>query len=145
MTVPAWQSTSVENISDRAVGYGIVGETVDGNDVEAVYEAFARAKARALAGDGPTLLECKTYRWRGHWTGDPEVYRPREEVEDWKTNKDPIPHFAKLMKKKKWATAQELKAIEADVAQRMAQAVDFAMNSPEPDPADVMADVFFEG
>lgn len=63
MTVPTWQSTSVENIADRAAGYGIPGEVVDGNDVCAVYEAFARAKERALKGEGPTLLECKTYRW----------------------------------------------------------------------------------
>ena len=68
MTVPTWQSTSVENIADRAAGYGIPGEVVDGNDVCAVYEAFARAKERALKGEGPTLLECKTYRWRGHCT-----------------------------------------------------------------------------
>ena len=93
MTVPVWQSTSVENISDRAAGYGISGETVDGNDAAAVFDAFARAKMRALSGEGPTILECKTYRWRGHWTGDPEPYRTRKEVEDWKQNKDPIVRF----------------------------------------------------
>lgn len=144
MTVPVAQSTSVVNISDRAAGYGIFGETVDGNDVEAVYEAFARAKERAIAGEGPTLLECKTYRWRGHWTGDPEVYRSREEVEDWKTNKDPIARFRAYLLDNKLATAEELDAIEATAAAKMAEAVDFALSSPEPDPADVLTDVFFE-
>ncbi len=145
MTVPVWQSTSVENISDRAAGYGIAGESVDGNDVIAVYEAFARAKERALKGEGPTLLECKTYRWRGHWTGDPEPYRTKEEVEDWKTNRDPIPRFRKYLIDNKLATAKELDKIEKDVAKKMEAAVEFAMNSPEPDPAHVLDDVFYEG
>lgn len=89
----------MENIADRAAGYGIPGEVVDGNDVCAVYEAFARAKERALKGEGPTLLECKTYRWRGHWTGDPEPYRTREEVEEWKEKRDPIKLFRSIYKR----------------------------------------------
>ena len=145
MTVPTWQSTSVENISDRAAGYGIPGETVDGNDVVAVYEAFARAKERALKGEGPSIIECKTYRWRGHWTGDPEPYRTREEVEEWKEKKDPIKHFHTYLTKHKLATKKELEEIEAEAADKMAKAVEFAMNSPEPDPAHVLDDVFYEG
>ena len=145
MTVPVWQSTSVVNISDRAAGYGIPGETVDGNDVVAVYEAFARAKERALNGDGPSIIECKTYRWRGHWTGDPEVYRSREEVEYWKENRDPIKLFAAYMIENGLATQEELDKIAADVAKKMEEAVEFAMNSPEPDPAHVLDDVFYEG
>ena len=145
MTVPVWQSTSVENISDRAAGYSIPGETVDGNDVVAVYEAFARAKERALRGEGPTLIECKTYRWRGHWTGDPEPYRSREEVEAWKENRDPIKLFGQYLVEQGLATAQELEDIRCAAAKKMEEAVDFAMNSPEPDPAHVLDDVFFEG
>ncbi len=145
MTVPVWQSTSVENIADRAAGYGIAGEVVDGNDVVAVYEAFARAKERALKGEGPTLLECKTYRWRGHWTGDPEVYRTREEVEEWKTNKDPIKLFGAYMIENGLATAEELDEIAQTVAKKMEEAVEFALNSPDPDPANVLEDVFYEG
>lgn len=144
MTVPVAQSTSVVNISDRAAGYGIAGETVDGNDVVTVYEAFARAKERAIAGEGPTLLECKTYRWRGHWTGDPEVYRSREEVEDWKANKDPIARFRDYLLGNKLATQEELDEIATAAVAKMEQAVAFALNSPEPDPADVLTDVFFE-
>jgi len=145
MTVPVWQSTSVENISDRAAGYGIPGETVDGNDAAAVYEAFARAKERALQGEGPSIIECKTYRWRGHWTGDPEVYRSREDVEWWKENKDPIKLFRAYLTKHKLAARKELDEIDAAAAAKMAKAVEFAMNSPEPDPARVLDDVFYEG
>lgn len=145
MTVPVEQSTSVRDISVRAAGYGIVGETVDGNDAVAVYEAFARAKQRALNGEGPTLLECKTYRWRGHWTGDPEPYRSREDVDWWKEHKDPIKLFAAYLTEKKLATAEELEKIAADAAARMAKAEEFALSSPEPDPAHVLDDVFFEG
>ena len=89
ISVPTWQSTSVENISERAKGYNMPGETVDGNDVEAIDAAFERALKRAKAGEGPSLIECKTYRWMGHWTGDPQTYRTREEVEEWK-RKDPM-------------------------------------------------------
>ena len=145
MTVPVEQSTSVKDISVRAAAYNIPGETVDGNDVVAVYDAFARAKERALKGEGPTLLECKTYRWRGHWTGDPEPYRTREDVDWWKENKDPIKLFAAYLTENKIATEEELEKIAADAADRMAKAEEFALNSPEPDPAHVLDDVFYEG
>ena len=98
-----------------------------------------------LKGEGPTLIECKTYRWRGHWTGDPEVYRTREEVEDWKENRDPIKLFGAYMVENGLATQEELDKIAADVAKKMEDAVEFAMNSPEPDPAHVLDDVFYEG
>jgi pyruvate dehydrogenase E1 component alpha subunit len=144
LTMPVQESTAVENISDRAVGYAIPGETVDGNDVLAIYEAFARAKEHALNGKGPSLIECKTYRWRGHWAGDPEVYRTREEVEEWKENKDPIKIFHTYLLKQKLATRKELDEIDVAIAEKMAKAVEFAMNSPEPDPAHVLDDVFYE-
>ena len=145
MTVPVWQSTSVEDISVRGAAYGIPGETVDGNDVTAVYESFARAKERALKGEGPSIIECKTYRWRGHWTGDPEVYRTREEVEDWRQNRDPIKRFRDYLAKHKLASQKELDEIEEAAAKKMEAAVEFAMNCPEPDPAHVLDDVFYEG
>lgn len=145
MTTPTWQSTSVENISDRAAGYGIKGVTVDGNKAWEVYEAFKEAKERALAGEGPTLLECKTYRWRGHWTGDPEPYRTREEVEDWKANRDPIRLMREYLIENGLSTEEELDGIVKDAQARMDAAVLFAENSPEPDPAHVLDDVFYEG
>ena len=101
---------------------------------------------RALAVAALALTaSAKTYRWRGHWTGDPEVYRTREEVEDWKQNKDPIKRFREYLIKHKLATKKELDEIDAAAAEKMAKAVEFAMNSPEPDPAHVLDDVFYEG
>lgn len=142
ISVPLKQSTSVEDISNRAKGYGIPGITVDGNDVLALDEVFLAAKRRAIAGEGPTLIECKTYRWRGHWTGDPEPYRSREEVEAWK-KKDPIIRFEKYMVKEKLATKKELDKIKEDAYAEMDTATEFALSSPEPDPATVMDDVFY--
>lgn len=143
MTVPVEQSTSVEDISVRAAGYDIPGVTVGGNDVLAVDKAIAEAKKRALDGEGPTLIECKTYRWRGHWTGDPEPYRERAEVEDYMKNKDPILLFRAHLLKEGIASEDELVAIERQSVKDMEEAVDFATNSPEPDPSTVMDDVFY--
>ncbi|MEA5003091.1 MAG: thiamine pyrophosphate-dependent dehydrogenase E1 component subunit alpha [Christensenella sp.] len=143
LSTPVAQSTSVENIADRAAGYGIPGVVVDGNDVIAVDEAFKTAKERAIRGEGPTLIEAKTYRWRGHWTGDPEPYRSREEVDAWK-KKDPIARFEKYMVEKKFATKEELEKIKADAYAQMDAAAEFALTSPDPDPAHVMDDVFYE-
>lgn len=145
MTTPVDQVTSVKDISVRGAAYNIPGVTVDGNDVCAVYEAFKAAKERALKGEGPTLIECKTYRWRGHWTGDPEPYRDREEVEDWKQNRDPIRRFREYLIAEKISDAKELDKIAEEAKAKMDKAVEFAMNSPEPDPAHVLDDVFFEG
>lgn len=143
ISVPVKQSTSVKDIADRAAAYGIPGVVVDGNDVIAINEAFTKAKERALNGEGPTLIEAKTYRWRGHWTGDPEPYRTREEVNEWK-KKDPIPRFEKYILDNDLATQEELDKIKADVLAEMDKATEFAVNSPEPDPAFVLDDVFYE-
>ena len=97
ISVPTWQSTSVKDISVRGTAYNMPGFTVDGNDVNAIYEVAEQAIIRAKAGDGPTLIECKTYRHLGHWTGDPQPYRTREEVEDWKQNNDPIQRMREQM------------------------------------------------
>jgi len=141
ISVPAKESTSVENISDRAHGYGIPGYTVDGNDVFAIDEVMEKAIARARAGEGPTLIECKTYRWLGHWTGDPQVYRTREEVEAWK-KKCPIKRLREYMIENKIATEKELDKIEMDVHNMVEAAEKFALESPQPDPAKVLDDVF---
>ena len=144
ISVPAWQSTSVENISDRAHGYNMPGETVDGNDVNAVDEAFQRALKRAKAGEGPTLIECKTYRWMGHWIGDPQLYRTREEVEAWK-EKCPIKRYRAYLLENGIASEEELGEIESRTKAAVDAAAEFAMNSPEPDPAGVLEDVYYEG
>ncbi|WP_330583782.1 thiamine pyrophosphate-dependent dehydrogenase E1 component subunit alpha [Acidaminobacter sp.] len=143
ISVPVSQSTSVENISVRSVGYNMPGITVDGNDVYAVYEAAEAAISRAKAGDGPTLIECKTYRHLGHWTGDPQVYRSKSEVDDWKENKDPIKKFREKLIEEGTFTADELDAIEHAAIKEADEAAEFAIQSPEPDPAHVMDDVFY--
>ena len=143
ISVPTWQSTSVEDISVRASAYGMPGVTVDGNDVEAVDKAFRAAQKRALAGEGPSLIECKTYRWLGHWTGDPQVYRTREEVEAWK-QKCPIKRYrAKLLKQKLFSEA-EFDAMEQAARKEADEAADFALGSPQPDPDRVLDDVFYD-
>ena len=144
ISVPTWESTSVEDISVRGVAYNIPGVTVDGNDVEAVDAAFIEAQKRALAGEGPTLIECKTYRWLGHWTGDPQPYRTREEIEDWKQNRDPLKLYAEKLIAQGQYTREALDAMYAEAEAEAEAAAEFAMNSPDPDPATVLDDVFYE-
>ncbi|MBQ4062365.1 MAG: thiamine pyrophosphate-dependent dehydrogenase E1 component subunit alpha [Christensenellaceae bacterium] len=144
ISVPVGQSTSVKDISVRAKAYDMPGYTGDGNDVIEIDKLFMKAKERAEKGEGPTLLEFKTARWRGHWTGDPQNYRPAGEVEEWKA-KDPIKRFGDWMIEKGYATQAELDKIAQDAVDKMEAAVEFALTSPEPDPANVMDDVFFEG
>lgn len=144
ISVPSWQSTSVKDISVRAAAYDMPGITVDGNDVEAIDEAFAAAYERAITGEGPTLIECKTYRWLGHWTGDPQPYRSREEVEQWK-EKCPIKRYRAKLLEQGLFTAEELDEIEQNAQAEADAAADFALNSPDPDPATLLDDVFYEG
>ena len=142
ISVPLSESTSVEDISVRAASYNIPGYSVDGNDVLAIDEVFSKAVSRAKAGEGPSLIECKTYRWLGHWTGDPQVYRTREEVEAWK-EKDAIRRLREYMLAEGIATIDEINEIEMKSKADVEAAAEFAMNSPEPDPATVTDDVFF--
>ncbi len=93
MSTSSARSTAVTNIADRAAGYAMPGVIVDGNDFSAVAEASSNAVDRARKGDGPTLIESKTYRHRGHSKSDRNRYRTKEEIEDWKTNRDPIARF----------------------------------------------------
>ncbi|NJD02264.1 MAG: pyruvate dehydrogenase (acetyl-transferring) E1 component subunit alpha, partial [Ruminiclostridium sp.] len=123
--------------------YNIPGFTVDGNDVFAVNEVVSKAIERAKAGEGPTLIECKTYRWMGHWTGDPQVYRTREEVEEWK-KKCPIKRLRKYMLDNKLLTENEAAKIEDEIQEQVDEAALFALESPEPDTALVLDDVFYE-
>jgi len=145
ISVPTWQSTSVEDIGVRGASYGMPGVTVDGNDVYDVYNAAEEAVARARSGGGPSLIECKTYRHFGHWTGDPQNYRAREEIEYWKQHRDPIKLFRKALLDEGCFAAEELDAIEEAAASEAREASEFALGSPEPDPGDVLEDVFFTG
>jgi len=132
-SVPLRLQTALKDLSDRAKAYGFPGVSVDGNDVLAVYDAASKAIVRARAGEGPTLIECKTYRWYGHSEIDPAKYRSKEEVETWK-RKDPIPRFEKYLIDRKVLT-DELKAeVAAKITQEINEAVDFADRSPYPSP-----------
>ncbi len=127
-------STNVDDLSTRAQGYGIPGVRVDGFDVVAVFEAATEAVERARRGEGPTLLVTEAYRFEGHYAGEPEVYRERAEVAEWR-KKDPIPRFRKELIESEAASQAELDAIDAEIKQEMAEAVKFAQESPQPDPA----------
>lgn len=144
ISVPQWQSTSVEDISVRAKAYNMPGETVDGNDVVALAEVFERAVDYVRSGNGPMLIETKTYRWLGHWTGDPTPYRTKEELEEWK-QKCPIKRLRAYLISEHGCTEEELDALEKSAAEEMDKAAEYALAAPEPDPAYVMRDVFYEG
>jgi len=133
--------TNVVDLADRAQGYGIPGVVVDGNDVFAVYEAAKAAVERARRGEGPTLIECKTYRWYGHFVGDPCLYRTDEEVEEWK-KKDPIAQARKKILEEGIATENELDEIDKAAAEEMIAAVKFAEESPFPENSVALEDVY---
>lgn len=137
--------TTLENLSDRAKAYAIPGVTVDGNDVMAVIDAADEAVSRARRGEGPTLLECKTWRRFGHWEGDPDIrlftYRNKEEHEAW-LKRDPLPKFRNDIIQGGYATAEKLNAIEKGVDKEIEEAIEFAENSPYPDVSILTEDVY---
>jgi pyruvate dehydrogenase E1 component alpha subunit len=128
-------------ISDRAAAYGFFGETVDGNDVEAVYAAAARAAARCRAGDGPVLLELLTYRRTGHSRRDPCAYQPAMERKEW-TARDPIDAFAARLQAEGVVDAESVERMRAQAAQRFAEAVERARAAPQPSIDELTTDVF---
>jgi pyruvate dehydrogenase E1 component alpha subunit len=132
---------NIENIADRAVAYGIPGVVVDGNDVLAVYEATQKAVERSRKGEGPSLLECKTYRLRGHSRVDPARYRPKEEVEEW-LSRDPIKRFEEKLMQTKVLTEAEIQQIKKEASAMIEEAVKFAMESPYPVPEEALDDVY---
>ena len=137
MSTPFDQAFKIEEISQRAAAYGIKGVTVDGNDVFAVHKAVREAAERARSGDGPTLIEAITYRWRGHSKSDRQAYRTREEVKEW-MKKDPIPRFASKIS----VTDKEMQDIQNRVKIDIQKAVAFAENSPEPDLSTILEGVY---
>lgn len=142
LSVSQERSTKIEDLSTRASSYGVPGVTVDGNDVVAVYFAAKKAVERARGGGGPTLIECKTYRWLGHHAGEPGTsYRTTEEVQEWK-KKDPITRMRQLLTEKASATSDELNRLEGDVEAEVEDAIRFALESPYPDEEDLLKDVY---
>ncbi len=141
MTVPATCALAIEDIAIRATGYGFPGVVVDGNDLLAVYEETQKAIARARKGEGPTLVECKTYRWLGHNLNDPQAYRSPEEVEEWK-KKCPVKQFEGYLKGKGLLDDAKAKDVYQGVRDEIEEAIRFAESSPLPLPEDTLLDVY---
>ncbi len=135
---------NIEDLADAASAYGIPGEIVDGMDVEAVYEAVDSAKERALRGEGPTLIEAKTYRYRGHYEGDPEPYRSEEEVQRWREERDPIESYTEYLVAEEILSEDEVASLRDTVEEEIATAVEFARESPPPDPETAYEDLFVD-
>ena len=131
--------TKEHQLSKRAVGYGIPGYTIDGNDVFAVYDTVKAAVERARKGEGPTLIECLTYRWQGHHVGDPGEYRDPKELAEWKA-REPIG----MLEKRNLLTQEEIQAIKNGVEAEIQEACKFAEESPYPDPSEAYTDLFVD-
>ena len=138
---------TIKDVSIRAIAYDIPGITVDGNDIMAVYGAVNKVIQQARKGKGPALIECKTYRWRGHHEGDPnqgERYRSKEDIKPW-IEKCPIKRFENVLLKEKIATKAKLDRIKMTIQNEIDEAVEFANTSPFPKSEDIYKDVFYEG
>ena len=138
---PQDRQAPVADLSVRAAGYAFPGVIVDGNDVVAVYEAVVAARARALAGEGPTFVEAKTYRQRGHYEGDPMVYRTPEEMESWK-GRDPIPAFRRRLVTARCLDESEVEELEGQVFTALDEAVAFAKTAPMPQSDEALQGVY---
>jgi len=136
--------TAIKNIADRAAGYAMPAEIVDGMDVMAVYEVVGKAVKAAREGRGPTLVECKTYRFRGHFEGDPnlgERYRDKKELESW-VAKCPIKRLEGQMLKKKLTTKKQIESVAEEVRRQIDEAMAYAEKSPFPRGEETLEDVF---
>ena len=131
-STPIKEAVAIENIAERARGYGIPGIAVNGNDVLEVYEIAYQAIKKAREGRGPTLIECKTYRYKGHARFDPGTYRPREEVEEW-LRKDPLVLYQRKLIKMGVIDGRKIEEVEQEVRKSIEEAIKFAEESPEPD------------
>ncbi|MGH2404252.1 MAG: thiamine pyrophosphate-dependent dehydrogenase E1 component subunit alpha [bacterium] len=142
MSMPARSSMNVERISQRAPAYGIPGETIDGMDVLAVYDAARVAVGRGREGQGPTLIECLTYRYKGHSKSDvAQRYRTRDEVDAWR-GRDPIPRFIDAMRAEELLTVEGVGCMEQEARDAIEDALRFAEASPEPHPGTLLEGVY---
>ena len=141
MSVPHAYASAVENIADRSSAYGMPGQVVDGMKILEVKEAVAAAAERARGGEGPTLVEAKTYRYRGHSRSDPRKYRTKEEEEHFH-DLDPIVQFERHLVETGALTEEQAAELQAEVAAEMDEAERFALDRPYPEPADLYEDVY---
>ncbi len=140
-TTPRTEHQKIKDVAARASAYDMPAVTVDGNDVIEVYQAAKEAVKRARDGGGPTFIECKTYRWRGHWEGDPQPYRTQDEVKEWKL-KCPITRFRRYLIENKVMLKQDLESIDKIIEDELQKAVEFARISPFPEPEEALDDVY---
>ncbi|KAB2856002.1 MAG: pyruvate dehydrogenase (acetyl-transferring) E1 component subunit alpha, partial [Bauldia sp.] len=136
MSTSTERSTAVKSIAERAAGYAMPGVVVDGNSFSEVAQASQAAVERARRGEGPTLIESKTYRYRGHSKSDRNRYRSKEEIEDWMTKRDPIMLFENELKEFGVIDQAGIEAVREAVTKEIAAAIEFAKESPMPDVAD---------
>lgn len=135
LSTPIYKTSATPDIADRAKGYDIPGITIDGMDPIAVYEETVKAVERARKGEGPTLIECKTYRFFGHGASDHRPYRTKEEEKEW-MEKGPIVRFKKRMIEENTMSEEEIKKIDEEAKREAEESGEYAINSPEPDPKD---------
>ena len=144
ISVSQRQHQTIKDVSIRSAAYNMPGITIDGNDVMAVYETAGKAVERARAGEGPTLMECKTYRWRGHHEGDPNQgrrYRSMDEVKEW-MEKCPIKRFEQRLVDEKVLTKPKIKKVWEEIQKAIDDSVEYANQSPFPEPQDLYEDVY---
>lgn len=141
MSMAITRSAKIEKLSERAASYGIPGVTVDGNDLVAVYTATREAVARARGGGGPTLIEARTYRWKGHSKSDKQRYRTKEEVKEWQ-DRDPIGRLAARLTEAGLLDEAEQAQLAAKVEEEMRTSIDFAKSCAEPDPNTILEGVY---
>ena len=140
-TTPQTEHQKIHDVAERALAYNMKSVIIDGNDVIKVYETSLEAVKKAREGGGPTFIECKTYRWRGHWEGDPQPYRTQDEVEEWKL-KCPLIRFRKYLIENKVERKQDLERIDKEIEDELQKAIEFARISPFPDPREALEDVY---
>lgn len=143
MSTSTKRSTAVSTIADRASAYAMPAAAVDGNDFNAVTRAVDSAVKRARSGEGPSLVENVTYRWRGHSKSDRNRYRSKEEIQDW-IDRDPIPRFAKLLLERGILNEMQLAEMEGVADQTVKDAIEFAKKCPDPKPEEATRDVYTE-
>jgi pyruvate dehydrogenase E1 component alpha subunit len=135
------RTTNVTDLSKIGLSYEMPSKIVNGMRPEDVHDAIEEAANRARRGDGPTLLDIRTYRYKGHSMSDPQKYRSKDEVSDWMDN-DPIDHVLAVIKENKWLSEQEIEAIAVWVKKEIDESVEFAENSPYPEASELYEDVY---
>jgi len=141
MSMHVSRAMNIQNISERAASYGIPGQTVNGNDVLAVYAAVKAAAEHARCGQGPSLVDCLSYRWRGHSKSDRNLYRTPQEIEDWKL-KCPIRHFKQVLVDGAVMTREQVEALDQTAKAAVDRAAEEALTFPEPSPENMEGEVY---